>query len=110
MKKYKCYLVIGFIFLLMNDGTIDANPFESRLKKSIPIAIKKKERPAIVNYLGYLQISGKYHGIVQFNKKQIIVSESDMLGKMLITKIGRTYLKYRFKNKEYIVKVAQNLD
>lgn len=110
MKKLHWCLLIGFMALMMDCGIILANPFECRLKKSVPVAIKKKEQPATINYLGYLQISGKYHGIVQFNNKQIIVSESDFLGRARITKIGRTFLKYRYKNKEYIVKVAQNLD
>ncbi len=109
MKTQFFYILLCFIFLQSNINFATANPFVSRLQKSIPASSKKKDHP-IIYYLGYLQISGKYHGIIQFKNNQLIVNESDSLGKVIITKIGRTYLKYQFKNKEYIVKVAQNLD
>ena len=110
MKNLLFGLLMVWFLLLLNPAFINANPFASRLQQVVPVVNLNKERAPAIKYLGYLQISGKYHGVVQFNNKQVIVSESDILGKMIIIKISLTYLKYRFKSKEYLVKVAQNLD
>jgi len=110
MKKLLFGLLMIWFLVAFNPTFINANPFASRLRQAIPVVGLKKKVAPVIKYLGYLQISGKYHGVVQFNDKQVIVSVLDVLGQILITKISRSYIKYKFKSKEYIVKVAQNLD
>ncbi len=108
--KMKCWVFL-FVFTLLTPlmTILYGDPFAAKFQNNY-VKKPKLENYQNIKYLGYLQISGKYHGVVEFDNKQLIISQSDTIGKILITKIEQNYIKYRLKNREYTVKVARNLD
>ena len=97
MKKE--LLLILIIAVICSPQSGGSNPFRCKIPKE-PKMVKNIEREA-VTYKGFMALGSHKFGLIQIGKKDLEVSEGDVVQEITILKISKVHLKYRYKQKIY---------